>query len=78
MYEALWWNKESILLLFLPIGKSLFDLRCLLKEVNTTVIALILKVSNPTNLKDFRYISWCNIIYKYNTKLIANKAFFSI
>lgn len=53
--------------------KSFFASGCLLREVNATAIALIPKVPNPTKWKDYRPISCCNTIYKYISKIIANR-----
>lgn len=41
--------------------------------MNSTAISLIPKVPNPTYLRDFRPISYCNTIYKCISKIIANK-----
>ena len=44
-----------------------------LKEVNSTVITLIPKIPNPSNVADFRPIACCNVIYKCITKILANR-----
>jgi hypothetical protein len=41
--------------------------------VNDTAIVLILKGSNPEELKEFRPISLCNMIYKLISKCIVNR-----
>ncbi|KAA3478845.1 reverse transcriptase [Gossypium australe] len=43
------------------------------KQVNSTHIVLIPKVANPVNMKQFRLISLCNVIYKIMAKAIANR-----
>ncbi|GJW63827.1 hypothetical protein Tco_0115711 [Tanacetum coccineum] len=45
----------------------------LLKEINHTIIALILKVKAPACFNDYRPISYCNVIFKYIRKIIANR-----
>ncbi|XP_059636159.1 uncharacterized protein LOC132278383 [Cornus florida] len=57
----------------------------LLKEVNTSYIALAPKISNPTNLSDFRPISYCFTLYKCFSHVFlgwiqtcVSTAFFSI
>jgi hypothetical protein len=44
--------------------KDFFDNSRLLKKINVTTIALIPKIPNLTKLKDFRPISYYNMIYK--------------
>ena len=53
--------------------KEFFVTGELLKESNTTVIALIPKVPNPSKMGDFRPISCCNTIYKCISKIIAKR-----
>lgn len=45
----------------------------LLKDLNTTAIALIPKKSEACKLGDYRTISCCNIFYKVISKIIANQ-----
>jgi len=42
-------------------------------SINSTFISLIWKTCNPLSFKDFRPISLCNLIYKFITKILANK-----
>ncbi|GJY65949.1 hypothetical protein Tco_0468187 [Tanacetum coccineum] len=53
--------------------KEFFTNDNLLKEVNHTIIALIPKVASPTRINDYRLISYCNVIYKCISKIIANR-----
>ena len=40
---------------------------------NSTIVALIPKCKNPNNMKNFRPISCCTVIYKCITKIMANR-----
>ena len=45
----------------------------LLKQVNTTLLALIPKVHTPMSVNDFRPISCCNVLYKVITKMLVQR-----
>jgi len=53
--------------------KDFFVTGKLLKQINTTIIALVPKIPNASTVHDFRPIACCNTIYKCITKLIANR-----
>ncbi|KAA3464886.1 reverse transcriptase [Gossypium australe] len=42
-------------------------------KINRTLLVLILKTTNPINLKNFRPISLCTVLYKIIAKVIANR-----
>ncbi|KAL2240816.1 UNVERIFIED_CONTAM: hypothetical protein Sindi_0722800 [Sesamum indicum] len=50
-----------------------FNTGKLLKQVNSTLLALIPKVHAPMSVGDFRPISCCNVLYKIITKLIVQR-----
>lgn len=45
----------------------------LLKQINATNISLVPKVTNPNIVADYRPISFCNVVYKVITKVMANR-----
>ncbi|GJY13067.1 RNA-directed DNA polymerase, eukaryota, reverse transcriptase zinc-binding domain protein [Tanacetum coccineum] len=53
--------------------KEFFYNSKLLGEVNSTLIALIPKVSTPNKVSEFRPISCCNVIYKCISKILTNR-----
>ncbi|KAL2246377.1 UNVERIFIED_CONTAM: hypothetical protein Sindi_2905900 [Sesamum indicum] len=50
-----------------------FNTRRLLKQINTTLLALIPKVHTPMTVGDFRPISCCNVLYKIIAKLLVQR-----
>lgn len=44
-----------------------------LKEIKRTQLVLIPKIENPLNLKNFRPISLCTVIYKIISKSVSNR-----
>ncbi|KAL2235520.1 UNVERIFIED_CONTAM: hypothetical protein Sindi_1284200 [Sesamum indicum] len=50
-----------------------FSTRKLLKQINSTILALIPKVHTPMSVNDFRPISCCNVLYKIIAKLLVQK-----
>lgn len=53
--------------------REFFRTGAMQEGVNDTTIVLIPKVKDPTNLKDFRPIGLCNVIYKIIAKCIVNR-----
>ncbi|GKA44443.1 RNA-directed DNA polymerase, eukaryota, reverse transcriptase zinc-binding domain protein [Tanacetum coccineum] len=51
--------------------KEFFNNGKLLKEVNSTIIALISKVNHACNVTDYRFIACCNILYKCISKILT-------
>jgi hypothetical protein len=45
----------------------------LAEEINLTTVVLIPKVRNPREIKHFRRISLCNVIYKICSNVLANR-----
>ena len=53
--------------------QAVFHSGSLLKALNKTFITLILKVSVPEEVTQFRLISLCNVTYKIITKIMVNR-----
>jgi hypothetical protein len=53
--------------------QAFFSSGVLPEQVNDTVIILIPKKNNPEELKDFRPISLCNVIFKIISKCLVNR-----
>ncbi|GJR56309.1 RNA-directed DNA polymerase, eukaryota, reverse transcriptase zinc-binding domain protein [Tanacetum coccineum] len=45
----------------------------MLKEINSNIISLILKIQTPDKATDFKHIACCNVIYKCISKIITNR-----
>jgi hypothetical protein len=58
---------------FCAAVKDFFASRELLKQVNHSIIALVPKSSNANLVADFRSISYCNVIYKVISKILAGR-----
>ena len=52
---------------------SFFEVGRLPKEVNSSLIVLIPKISNPSSVNSFYPISLCNVVYKIILKLLVAK-----
>lgn len=52
---------------------SFFEFGRLPKEVNSSLIILIPKISNPSSVNNFCSISLCNVVYKIILKLLVAK-----
>lgn len=57
---------------FVVSDRAFFDKGFLPKRINTTILALIPKVTGAKKMKDYRPISCCNVPYKVISKIIAN------
>ncbi|GLU14513.1 hypothetical protein SLE2022_310770 [Rubroshorea leprosula] len=41
--------------------------------MNSTLIALVFKIPNPTKMTEYRPISCCNLVYKFIIKILAER-----
>jgi hypothetical protein len=55
------------------VVKLFFDTGVVPDEVNDTTIVLIPKKNDPEELKDFRPISLCNVIFEVVSKCLVNR-----
>ncbi|KAM1225451.1 hypothetical protein ACFX13_044918 [Malus domestica] len=53
--------------------KSFLTSGCILKQLNYTMVSLILKVPEPTNMSQHQHIALCNVLYKIGAKVIVNR-----
>ncbi|XP_021733053.1 uncharacterized protein LOC110699850 [Chenopodium quinoa] len=66
-------GRPSIRMISLPKSLPSFLKTQIPPELNKTTITLILKVSSPQTIKQFRPISLCTTTYKVVTKILVNK-----
>jgi hypothetical protein len=62
-------SKEDVI----NVVKRFFEEGCMQEGVNDIAIVLIPKVQHPENLKEYRPISLCNVIYKIVSKCLVNR-----
>ncbi|XP_070018843.1 uncharacterized protein [Nicotiana sylvestris] len=53
--------------------QEFFESADMCKAINCTTITLILKVQNLTNIRDFRPISYCTVLYKLISNVITTR-----
>ena len=53
--------------------QSVFRLGFLPKGVNSTILALVPKKNDATEMRDYRPIACCNVLYKVVSKILANR-----
>nr|GEX55216.1 hypothetical protein [Tanacetum cinerariifolium] len=71
--KGLIFENEKVANTFVSHYEEFFINGKLLKELNHTIIALVLKVVSPSRVNDFRPISCCNVLFKCISKIIANR-----
>lgn len=69
-YKHLWTTVGNDVIIAVT---SFFQLGSMPKEVNSSLIVLIPKISNPTSSHHFRPINLCNVVYKIVSKLLVAK-----
>ena len=52
---------------------SFFTMGSMPKEVNSSLIVLIPKLSNPSSVNHYRPINLCNMVYKIISKILVKK-----
>ncbi|KAK3210985.1 hypothetical protein Dsin_015691 [Dipteronia sinensis] len=70
LFQKFWevvWSDVSLVCLRILNGE------CSIKDFNKTNVVLISKKKNPVNLKDFRPVSLCSVVYMIVTKVMANR-----
>ena len=58
---------------FIIVVQSFFLYGFLTRGVNCTILSLIPKFDDAKTMKDYRPISYCNILYKVISKILANR-----
>lgn len=58
---------------FLVAVQSVFKYGFLPKGVNSTILALVPKKTDSLEMKDYRPIACCNVLYKVVSKILANR-----
>ncbi|XP_010467312.1 PREDICTED: uncharacterized protein LOC104747378 [Camelina sativa] len=69
-FKAAW---DIIGVEFVIVVQSFFEKGFLPKGANSTILALIPKKLESREMKDYRPISCCNVIYKVISKILANR-----
>lgn len=52
--------------------QEVFVNRKLLRQVNATALVLIPKKDNPTNMREYRPLACCNVLYKGISKILTD------